>query len=733
MALKKFVPISKIAEQTDGTLFVYGLVTAEQPDLDREVLDYTKSKPFFQKKVEEMAKVTDVPGMEQSIFPMREMHALKAIGAGRTIDFDDVAKTISMGFNVVDPDAVLKFRKGVLTGFSIGGDYYGPKVPDPVFKGCKRYTANPGEVSAVDSPCLPIATVEWMKAKTFDYVKADGSTELRKFHLPLKVEGDEQLMKVNSQEMVACSADESEFELNGAYYKAKPPSQLDTLTEKVQQLSNLIEQGLTKTETLKTGAVTPADPTAAKPAPVTEPLEVPKVNPTGDLDKKDYSDEERKKMADAGTALPDGSFPIATAADLDNAVQAYGRAKDKPKAKSHIQARAKALGAEGKLPDTWDTPKKIAEAWHYLKALKEGDLTSLQKCMADVTDTARILQTLQVITNSQASPWLEEQPDSDLADRLYGSMTDLVEIFKDMVDEETQQLLAATSGGKGEKAMTFEELKKAASAHLAKAIGMVKAHVTHMDAVSKAHHDNVMSLHKAHEGAMEACPNVTAAKAMSKAHMAHMGGVHKAHLDHMASLHKAFGDGMTQHLSKVDSPDAPNILSAAQAGGEPGAIDLTSQGTPSMDPPGHDNLKALTAEDLKKALDEQKTTLEKSFEAKQDETLELLAKALIALQADGVQTNAVTGIGDRAHVVQKTNTPKVTQPPIVVTKVGDLANTDGTGGRQVVVGEVITQEDVVKGCGQGDQDALLKLARSIRTNPTGVPAHLAGTKLMARQ
>jgi len=63
--------------------------------------------------------------------------------------------------------------------------------------------------------------------------------------------------------------------------------------------------------------------------------------------------DERKRLADAGKALPDGSFPIATEEDLRNAIQAIGRAKDPEKAKSHIKKRAKALGKDDLIPETW--------------------------------------------------------------------------------------------------------------------------------------------------------------------------------------------------------------------------------------------------------------------------------------------------------------------------------------------------------------------------------------------
>jgi hypothetical protein len=69
--------------------------------------------------------------------------------------------------------------------------------------------------------------------------------------------------------------------------------------------------------------------------------------------KRDFSQDQRDRAASSGAALPDGSFPIENRADLRNAVRAYGRAKNKPKAKAHIVSRARSLGATSSLPDTW--------------------------------------------------------------------------------------------------------------------------------------------------------------------------------------------------------------------------------------------------------------------------------------------------------------------------------------------------------------------------------------------
>lgn len=69
--------------------------------------------------------------------------------------------------------------------------------------------------------------------------------------------------------------------------------------------------------------------------------------------KRTFSASERDAAASSGAALPDGSFPIKDKQDLSNAVRAIGRAKDPAKAKAHIKARAKALGATDMLPDSW--------------------------------------------------------------------------------------------------------------------------------------------------------------------------------------------------------------------------------------------------------------------------------------------------------------------------------------------------------------------------------------------
>ncbi len=69
--------------------------------------------------------------------------------------------------------------------------------------------------------------------------------------------------------------------------------------------------------------------------------------------KRDYTDERREEYADRGLAMPDGSYPIRDIGDLKNAIQAFGRAKNKPAVKRHIKKRAKSLGRTDLIPDNW--------------------------------------------------------------------------------------------------------------------------------------------------------------------------------------------------------------------------------------------------------------------------------------------------------------------------------------------------------------------------------------------
>ena len=175
-----FIPLTKVDEENR---LVYGTVTAEQLDKANEIMDYGLSKPNFESWSEGFSKATG----GKSVGNLRVMHKDQVAGKFTELNFDDDAKAITGCAKVVDDGEWGKVLEGCYTGFSIGGSY--GKITKQA-DGSKRYEAKPSEVSLVDNPCLGAAT--------FELLRADGATEMRKFkteaasedegHDPAKIE-----------------------------------------------------------------------------------------------------------------------------------------------------------------------------------------------------------------------------------------------------------------------------------------------------------------------------------------------------------------------------------------------------------------------------------------------------------------------------------------------------------------------------------------------------------------
>ena len=94
--------------------------------------------------------------------------------------------------------------------------------------------------------------------------------------------------------------------------------------------------------------------------------------------KRAFSEDKRQEMAKEGTAMSDGSFPIASENDLRNAIMAHGRAKDIDAAKAHIKSRAAALGLEAMLPEDWKASEKSNPAEEFIQSLVEFEMLTAE-------------------------------------------------------------------------------------------------------------------------------------------------------------------------------------------------------------------------------------------------------------------------------------------------------------------------------------------------------------------
>lgn len=129
-----------------------------------------------------------------------------------------------------------------------------------------------------------------------------------------------------------------------------PPVQPGWSNADIKDISALLKQHADKSEALYAGI--------ADDAPHLGPKEWERimseiVTMADGPEAKQFSQQKREGLAKKGHAMPDGSFPIENEADLKNAIHAVGRAKDPSAAKSHIRKRAKALGLEKHIPDSW--------------------------------------------------------------------------------------------------------------------------------------------------------------------------------------------------------------------------------------------------------------------------------------------------------------------------------------------------------------------------------------------
>ena len=351
MSFSMNIPLLKADESLHE---VWGRATQEIIDRAGEIMDCETSKPLFQAWSEDFAKRTN----GKSYGAIREQHdSKKAVGKiVEPLSFSDSDKAIDIHVKVVDENTWRKVSESVLTAFSIGGAYEKTWTDE---EGNFRYTARPTEISLVDEPCCNAAVIQ--------FVKADGTIEEK----PLKKE----VSNVDKEKETQVETVEKAVE-----------------TETVEKTAVEIEP---KDEPKPEVEKTSVEVDSKQEEEVKDEIEDDDKDDDCDCDKeckkRDFTAEERKKLAEEGKAMPDGSFPIENKEDLKNAIRLAGQAKDKKAAIDFICRRARALGAEDMIPEGWCKADKAVEAEEMTKAdcQKEDIFEAVCKAMDKADDAIK--------------------------------------------------------------------------------------------------------------------------------------------------------------------------------------------------------------------------------------------------------------------------------------------------------------------------------------------------------
>ena len=459
-------------EADDGSMFVYGLATDPTLDMDQQICDAGWLKSAMPQWFKTGANV-------------REQHSNIAAGVGIELNADGDKWMLKS--EVVDPVTQAKVRKGVLKGYSIGIKQAqvmkSDEAPNGVIVG-----GNIVEVSLVDRPANPSARIEIAKSVNGELTmteieKADDILQEAVMTEPPAAEG-----RTSEDRNLVCTDCEGEgkvhtntndwntCEMCGGTGLRPEDSPLDIIQEDPSHPAANLRQD--------TGIT---DGKADEP----------------EVEKREFTDAERADAADAGQAMPDGSYPIKTVKDLKNAIQSYGRAKDPAKVKAHIMARAKALGKESMIPENWskaieaDTAK-ADEMMHDpadLKAVRDA-LIALIKAELDemangkedeICDVSELLCSLQIFLDwwtSEASEneteapftgWDEDKESNDY-DMAYMALGVSADLMKSATSSEATEELRAELRTEIVKALGLDDTTtKTALAEAKEEIELLKA------------------------------------------------------------------------------------------------------------------------------------------------------------------------------------------------------------------------------------------------------------------
>lgn len=431
----------------DGSLIVYGKATGPDLDLDEQICDPS----WLREAMPDWMKFGNV----------REMH--QPIAAGVGLELNAEGDDWYLKSQVIDDNTARKIEAGALKGYSVG--IKGAKVVnDPIAKGGRIVGGTIVEVSYVDRPCNPTAVAAIAKAVAGDLeaVEAPAVTEMEAAELAsYRVSKSIDAEKVGEANRLQASGQSidvlSDVDENSAW---TPEDTYQPTTQEADEypsdhacsvcdgLGKLPETGETCPHCEGSGRVNNAEADDGeqqatvhdRKKPLHSNAEMTQADIDAhvaggkdaepDVEKKDYSDEQRADMAESGQAMEGGGFPIKTVADLKNAIQSIGRAKDRAATIAHIKSRASALGREDLIPDKWkDAEADLEKVEHNaadldavrssLIALIKAELDEIVNGEEDeVCDVRDLICALQIFLN-----WWEGEANEGETDQPF-SMSD---------------------------------------------------------------------------------------------------------------------------------------------------------------------------------------------------------------------------------------------------------------------------------------------------------------------
>ncbi|WP_428491697.1 hypothetical protein [Rhodopila sp.] len=244
---------------------VWGVLAAEVADHSREIMDYETAVPAFKSWSVDREQATG----GKSLGNIRAQHGNVIAGVLKEITYDADTKSILGKAHIIDINEWNKVAGGAYTGFSIGGAY-AKCWADAADLKLTRYTPILKEISIVDVPCIPVAK--------FEYVKADGTMEMRKFKA------------VVDAEEVGVAVQQGWQAKDGTFFKAKQDAIDHNLSVELTKASDAVTGALDALAKAKEALASPTE------APLKKATEA---EPAKDGEGKIVTEADVKKADDA--------------------------------------------------------------------------------------------------------------------------------------------------------------------------------------------------------------------------------------------------------------------------------------------------------------------------------------------------------------------------------------------------------------------------------------------------